>query len=89
MLIERVNRHHVDVWCEHQDGWVVLRRGRADVDRAHARHRGAVLQGDLRGGSTHVDPIFGLHIPNGFPACRVRCSTPRQLAEPGGYDREL
>ena len=49
----------------------------------------AVLEGDLRGVSTHVDPIFGLHIPNRVPGVpREVLDTRESWANPEDYDRE-
>src|SRR5947199_1445154 len=68
MLIERVKRHHVDVW--------MLNTGRVGgpygvgegMSVAHPRPIvSARLNGAPRGMSTDVDPVFGLQIPNRVP----------------------
>jgi phosphoenolpyruvate carboxykinase (ATP) len=49
----------------------------------------AVLNGDLRGVSTHVDPIFGLHIPNRVPGVpREVLDTRDSWPNPEDYDRQ-
>jgi phosphoenolpyruvate carboxykinase (ATP) len=48
----------------------------------------AILQGDLRGAATHVDPVFRLQIPNGVPERRARCSTRASWPDPEDYDRQ-
>jgi phosphoenolpyruvate carboxykinase (ATP) len=49
----------------------------------------AVLQGDLRGVSTHVDPVFGLHIPNRVPGVpREVLDTRESWPDPDDYDRQ-
>ena len=90
MLIERVKRHHADVWMLNT-GWVGGQYGvgeRMSIAHTRAIVR-AVLQGDLRGVSTHVDPVFGLHIPNRVPG------VPREVLDirdswpnPDDYDRQ-
>src|SRR5881409_2378662 len=68
MLIERVKRHHVDVWMLNT-GWVGGPYGvgeRMSIAHTRAIVR-AILEGELRGMSTHVDPVFGLQIPNRVP----------------------
>jgi len=43
----------------------------------------------MRGGSTHVDPIFGLHIPNRVPGVpREVLDTRDSWPNPEDYDRE-
>ena len=90
MLIERVNRHHVDVWMLNT-GWVGGPYGvgeRMSIAHTRAIVR-AVLQGDLRGVSTHVDPIFGLHIPNRVPGVpREVLDTRDSWPNPEDYDRQ-
>jgi phosphoenolpyruvate carboxykinase (ATP) len=92
MLIERVQRHHVDVWMLNT-GWVGGPYGvgqRMSIAHTRAIVR-AVLNGDLRGVSTHIDPVFGLHIPNRVPGVprevldtRDSWPQPRGLRPPGG-----
>src|SRR2546422_479303 len=90
MLIERVKRHHVDVWMLNT-GWVGGPYGvgeRMSIAHTRAIVR-AVLQGDLRGVSTHVDPIFGLHIPNRVPGVpREVLDTRDSWPDPEDYDRQ-
>jgi phosphoenolpyruvate carboxykinase (ATP) len=90
MLIERVNRHHAEVWMLNT-GWVGGPYGvgeRMSIAHTRAIVR-AVLSGDLRGGSTHVDPIFGLHIPNRVPGVpREVLDTRDSWPNPEDYDRQ-
>ena len=90
MLIERVKRHHADVWMLNT-GWVGGPYGVGErMSIAHTRAIvSAVLQGDLRGVSTHVDPIFGLHIPNRVPGVpREVLDTRDSWSNPDDYDRQ-
>ena len=90
MLIERVKRHHVDVWMLNT-GWVGGPFGvgeRMSIAHTRAIVR-AVLEGDLRGVSTHVDPVFGLHIPNRVPGVpREVLDTRDSWPNPEDYDRQ-
>lgn len=89
MLIERVKRHHVDVWMLNT-GWVGGPYGVGErMSIAHTRAIvSAVLNGDLRGVNTHVDPIFGLHIPNRVPGVpREVLDTRDSWPDPDDYDR--
>ncbi|HYM67645.1 MAG TPA: phosphoenolpyruvate carboxykinase (ATP), partial [Patescibacteria group bacterium] len=90
MLIERVKRPHADVWMLNT-GWVGGPYGIGErMSIAHTRaivH--AVLEGKLRGVSTHEDPIFKLQIPDHVP------HVPREVLDPRGgwpdpddYDRQ-
>ena len=68
MLVERVRRHHADVWMLNT-GWAGGPYGvgeRMSIAHTRAIVR-AVLSGELAGVATHVDPVFGLHIPNRVP----------------------
>jgi phosphoenolpyruvate carboxykinase (ATP) len=90
MLVERVKRHHVDVWMLNT-GWVGGPYGVGErMSIAHTRaivH--AILQGELRGVSTHVDPIFGLQIPNRVPGVpREVLDTRESWPNPEDYDRQ-
>ncbi len=90
MLIERVNRHHAEVWMLNT-GWVGGPYGvgeRMSIAHTRAIVR-AVLQGDLRGATTHVDPLFGLHIPNRVPGVpREVLDTRDSWPDPEDYDRQ-
>jgi phosphoenolpyruvate carboxykinase (ATP) len=90
MLIERVNRHHADVWMLNT-GWVGGPFGvgeRMSIAHTRAIVR-AILQGDLRGGSTHIDPVFGLQIPNRVPGVpREVLDTRDSWPDPLDYDRQ-
>ena len=90
MLIERVKRHHVDVWMLNT-GWVGGPYGvgeRMSIAHTRAIVR-AILQGDLRGVSTHVDPVFGLQIPNRVPGVpREVLDTRESWPNPEDYDRQ-
>ena len=90
MLIERVKRHHADVWMLNT-GWVGGPYGVGErMSIAHTRaivH--AILQGKLRGVSTHVEPVFGLHIPDSVPDVPREVLDPRSSwADPAAYDRQ-
>jgi phosphoenolpyruvate carboxykinase (ATP) len=90
MLIDRVNRHHAQVWMLNT-GWV---GGPYGVGRrmsiAHTRAIvSAVVEGRLRDVPTHTDPIFGLLIPDRVPG------VPSEVLDPRGawpdadeYDRQ-
>jgi phosphoenolpyruvate carboxykinase (ATP) len=90
MLIERVNRHHADVWMLNT-GWVGGPYGvgeRMSIAHTRAIVR-AILQGDLRGGSTHIDPVFGLQIPNRVPGVpREVLDTRDSWPDSEDYDRQ-
>jgi phosphoenolpyruvate carboxykinase (ATP) len=90
MLVERVRRHHVDVWMLNT-GWVGGPYGVGErMSIAHTRAIvKAVLNGDLRGLGTHVDPIFGLHIPNRVPGVpREVLDTRESWPNPEDYDKQ-
>ena len=90
MLIERVKRHHVDVWMLNT-GWVGGPYGvgeRMSIAHTRAIVR-AILEGDLRGMSTHVDPVFGLQIPNRVPGVpREVLDTRDSWPDAEDYDRQ-
>jgi phosphoenolpyruvate carboxykinase (ATP) len=90
MLVERVKRHHSDVWMLNT-GWVGGPYGvgeRMSIAHTRAIVR-AILQGDLRGASTHVDPVFGLQIPNRVPGVpREVLDTRDSWPSPEDYDRQ-
>ncbi len=90
MLVERVKRHHVDVWMLNT-GWVGGPYGvgeRMSIAHTRAIVR-AILQGELRGVSTHVDSIFGLQIPNRVPGVpREVLDTRESWPNPEDYDRQ-
>jgi phosphoenolpyruvate carboxykinase (ATP) len=90
MLIERVKRHHADVWMLNT-GWVGGAYGvgeRMSIAHTRAIVR-AILNGDLRGVSTHVDPVFGLQIPNRVPGVpREVLDTRDSWPNPEDYDRQ-
>ena len=90
MLVERVERHHVDVWMLNT-GWVGGPYGvgeRMSIAHTRAIVR-AILQGELRGVSTHVDSIFGLQIPNRVPGVpREVLDTRESWPNPEDYDRQ-
>jgi len=76
MLIDRVNRHQAQVWMLNT-GWVGGPYGVGKrMSIAHTRAIvSAVVEGRLRDVPAHVDPIFGLHIPDRVPVFRPRCWT--------------
>jgi phosphoenolpyruvate carboxykinase (ATP) len=90
MLIERVNRHHAAVWMLNT-GWVGGPYGvgqRMSIAHTRAIVR-AVVEGRLQGVSTHVDPVFGLHIPNQVPGVpREVLDTRDSWPDPTEYDRQ-
>jgi len=90
MLVERVKRHHSDVWMLNT-GWVGGPYGvgeRMSIAHTRAIVR-AILQGDLRGASTHVDPVFGLQIPNRVPGVpREVLDTRDSWPNAEDYDRQ-
>jgi phosphoenolpyruvate carboxykinase (ATP) len=90
MLVERVKRHHADVWMLNT-GWVGGPYGvgeRMSIAHTRAIVR-AVLQGELRGISTHVDPVFGLQIPNKVPGVpREVLDTRDSWPNPEDFDRQ-
>ena len=90
MLTERIKRHHAEVWMLNT-GWVGGPYGvgeRMSIAHTRAIVR-AILQGDLRGGSTHVDPVFGLQIPNRVPGVpREVLDTRDSWPNPEDYDRQ-
>jgi phosphoenolpyruvate carboxykinase (ATP) len=90
MLVERVKRHHVDVWMLNT-GWVGGPYGvgeRMSIAHTRAIVR-AVASGELHGVATHVDPVFGLHIPNRVPGVpREVLDTRDSWPDPHDYDRQ-
>src|SRR5216684_711122 len=90
MLIDRVNRHHVQVWMLNT-GWVGGPYGVGKrMSIAHTRAIvSAVVEGRLREVPTHVDPIFGLHIPDRVPSVPSEVLDPRDSwPDPDAYDRQ-
>jgi phosphoenolpyruvate carboxykinase (ATP) len=90
MLIERVKRHHADVWMLNT-GWVGGPYGVGErMSIAHTRaivH--AVLQGKLRGVPTHPDPVFRLQIPDHVPHVPREELDPREgWPDADDYDRQ-
>jgi len=90
MLVERVRRHHADVWMLNT-GWVGGPYGvgeRMSIAHTRAIVR-AIRQGDLRGVTTHVDPVFGLQIPNRVPGVpREVLDTRDSWPNAEDYDRQ-
>jgi phosphoenolpyruvate carboxykinase (ATP) len=90
MLIERVNRHNADVWMLNT-GWVGGPYGvgqRMSIAHTRAIVR-AVVQGSLHGVATHLDPVFGLQIPDQVPDVPTEVLDPRSTwADPDAYDRQ-
>jgi phosphoenolpyruvate carboxykinase (ATP) len=90
MLIERVRRHHADVWMLNT-GWVGGRYGvgeRMSIAHTRAIVR-AVLSGELHSVATHLDPVFGLQIPNRVPGVpREVLDTRDSWPDPEDYDRQ-
>jgi phosphoenolpyruvate carboxykinase (ATP) len=90
MLIDRVNGHHSDVWMLNT-GWVGGPYGvgqRMSIAHTRAIVR-AVVQGRLHDVATHVDPIFGLQIPDTVPDVPSEVLDPRATwDDPEAYDRQ-
>jgi phosphoenolpyruvate carboxykinase (ATP) len=90
MLIERVKRHHSEVWMLNT-GWVGGAYGvgqRMSIAHTRAIVR-AVVQGKLHDVPTHTDPIFGLQIPDHVPEVPTEVLDPRgSWADPDEYDRQ-
>src|SRR4030088_3086194 len=90
MLIDRVTRHHSDVWMLNT-GWVGGPYGvghRMSIAHTRAIVR-AVVQGRLHDVTTHVDPVFGLQIPDQVPDVPAEVLDPRSTwDEPEAYDRQ-
>ena len=90
MLIEKVNRHHAEVWMLNT-GWVGGPYGvgqRMSIAHTRAIVR-AVVQGRLHGMSSHIDPIFGLSIPDHVPDVPREVLDPRSSwADPLAYDKQ-
>ena len=88
MLVERVKRHHVDLWMLNT-GWVGGPYGvgeRMSIAHTRAIVR-AVLSGELHSVATHVDPVFGLQIPNRVPGVpREVLDTRDSWPDPVDYD---
>jgi phosphoenolpyruvate carboxykinase (ATP) len=90
MLIERVKKHHAEVWMLNT-GWVGGQYGVGErMSIAHTRAIvSAVLEGKLRGVNTHVDPVFGLNIPNHVPGVpREVLDTRDSWPNAEDYDRQ-
>ncbi len=90
MLIERVTRRHAQVWMLNT-GWVGGPYGvgnRMSIAHTRAIVR-AVVQGKLRDGPTHIDPVFGLQIPDLVPEVPQEVLDPRgSWPDPSDYDRQ-
>jgi phosphoenolpyruvate carboxykinase (ATP) len=90
MLVERVKRHHADVWMLNT-GWVGGSYGvgeRMSIAHTRAIVR-AVISGELHSVATHEDPVFGLQIPNRVPGVpREVLDTRDSWPDPEDYDRQ-
>ena len=90
MLVERVKRHHVDVWMLNT-GWVGGPYGvgeRMSIAHTRAIVR-AVISGELHSVATHLDPVFGLQIPNRVPGVpREVLDTRDSWPDQDDYDRQ-
>ena len=90
MLIERVHKHDAEVWMLNT-GWVGGPYGvgkRISIAHTRAIVR-AVVEGKLRGVSTHPDPVFGVHIPDAVPEVPSEVLDPRRAwPSPEDYDRQ-
>jgi phosphoenolpyruvate carboxykinase (ATP) len=90
MLIKRVHQHDAEVWMLNT-GWVGGPYGvgsRISIAHTRAIVR-AVIEGKLRGVSTHVDPVFGVHIPDQVPGVPAEVLDPRSAwPDAAEYDRQ-
>jgi phosphoenolpyruvate carboxykinase (ATP) len=90
MLIERVNRHHAEVWMLNT-GWVGGPYGvgqRMSIAHTRAIVR-AIVQGKLHDVPTHADPVFGLQIPDHVPDVPTEVLDPRgSWSNADDYDRQ-
>ncbi len=90
MLIERVHTHGTEVWMINT-GWTGGPYGTGErISIAHTRDIvRAVVEGKLKGVSTHPDPIFNLAIPDQVPGVPAEVLDPRRTwADPEAYDRQ-
>ncbi len=90
MLIERVNQRHAQVWMLNT-GWVGGPYGVGQrMSIAHTRSIvRAVVKGELRDMPTHVDPVFGLRIPDMVPDVPAEVLDPRRTwPDQTAYDRQ-
>ncbi len=90
MLLDRVRRHGAEVWMLNT-GWVGGPYGVGSrISIAHTRSIvRAVVEGRLRGVSTHEDPVFKLQIPDRVPGIAKRVLDPRRgWPNPRDYDRQ-
>ncbi len=90
MLVDRVKKHHVDVWMLNT-GWIGGPYGvgeRMSIAHTRAIVR-AVLSGELHSVATHLDPVFGLQIPNRVPGVpREVLDTRDSWPNPEDYDHQ-
>ena len=90
LLIERVEKHGADVWMLNT-GWVGGPYGvgkRISIAHTRAIVR-AVVEGKLKGVSTHQDPVFGVAIPDDVPGVPREVLDPRSAwPNPDAYDRQ-
>ena len=90
LLGEKIARHKVNVWLVNT-GWTGGAYGtgsriRLPLTRAMIH---AVLEGKLEGSPMHIDPFFGLAIPEWVPDVPSEVLNPRQTwANPDEYDRQ-
>ncbi len=89
MLMERIDRHHADVWLLNT-GWTGGQYGvgkRFDLAYTRAMVR-AIIEGSLSRAAYAMDPIFGLSIPDEVPGVPAEVLDPRRVwADPEAYDR--
>ncbi len=90
LLIDRVQKHDAEVWMLNT-GWVGGPYGVGErISIAHTRAIvRAVVEGKLRGVTTHTDPVFGVAIPNEVPGVPADVLDPRSAwPNPEDYDRQ-
>ena len=90
MLGERIAKHGVQCWLVNT-GWVggpygVGSRMKIGYTRAMVN---AAVEGRLNGVGTHVEPFFGLHVPDAVPDVPSEVLDPRAAwSDPAAYDAQ-
>jgi phosphoenolpyruvate carboxykinase (ATP) len=90
MLGERIAKHEVQCWLVNT-GWVggpygIGSRMKIGYTRAMVN---AAVEGRLAGVATHVEPFFGLHVPDAVPDVPREVLDPRAAwSDPHAYDAQ-
>jgi phosphoenolpyruvate carboxykinase (ATP) len=90
LLLDRVKRHGTTVWMLNT-GWTGGAYGVGQrISIAHTRSIvRAIVEGRLDGVTRHLDPVFGLQIPDTVPEVPRRILDPRSAwGDPEEYDRQ-